>query len=288
MRSKYFYAKSEALVAIFGNIALAAFKFYVGMTCTSSAIMADAWHTLSDSLSSLVLLFGMNIAAKGPDEQHPFGHGRAELIVTLIIGVMLAAVAFEFCLAGTKKLLSQQGAVFNSLAIWAMIITIIGKEAMAQYALWCSRKTDSIALVADALHHRSDAISSAILLLGLLFGQRFWWLDGVLTIVVAGFIAHAAWKLTMQAANQLLGQAASPEFLAQLQDIVRQSVAGAEVDLHHVHLHTYGSHREVTFHIRFVGDMMLREAHSYTNAIEQSVEKKLGLQATIHVEPKKE
>ena len=106
-------AKSEGHLAIWGNIALATFKFFVGFITGSLAIIADAWHTLSDSLSSIVLLIGLKIAEKPADAEHPFGHGRAELIAAVVIGMMLAGVGVEFTRSGIEKIIKHEPAVFG-------------------------------------------------------------------------------------------------------------------------------------------------------------------------------
>lgn len=278
-------AKWEAWIAIVGNVVLFAYKYYVALLIGSAAVAADAWHTLSDSLSSLVLLIGIRIADRPPDREHPYGHGRAELIAALLIGTMLGALGLEFLWTGIGKLMRHESATYGAAAVIAMIVTIVVKEAMAQFAFWTSRKTGMISLAADAYHHRSDAVSSAVILVGILFGSNFWWLDGVLTLIVTGFIFHAAWRTLAEASTQILGREPDAAFVEALRTICRER-CGEDVGLHHIHLHCYGAHREVTFHILLPGGLSLEETHETARRIESDVRERLQCRATIHVEPR--
>lgn len=283
-------AKSEGHLAIWGNIALAAFKFFVGFFTGSLAIIADAWHTLSDSLSSIVLLIGLKIAEKPADAEHPFGHGRAELIAAVVIGMMLAGVGLEFTRSGIEKIIEHEPATFGWLGYSAMILTIITKEAMAQYAFWTAKKTGMTSLRADGYHHRSDAISSLVILIGMIAtnifeGASLWWMDGALGALVGIMLIRVAWTVLRDAGNKLLGEAVSGEMKTQIREIARRVSGNDNLHLHHIHLHAYGEHREITFHIRLNPEMTLSEAHRRGSEIENAIHEELGIDATIHIEP---
>lgn len=284
-------AKIEGHIAVWGNVALAAFKFFVGAMTGSLAIVADAWHTLSDSLSSVVMLVGLKIAEKPADDEHPFGHGRAELVSAVVIGMMLAAVGFEFVVDGVKKIIAQETAEFGALGVAAMVSTVVIKEAMAQYAFWCARKTGMESLRADGFHHRSDSISSIVILVGMgadaLSGGKLRWMDGALGAVVGLMLLHVAWTVLRDAGTRLLGEAVDPETEAKIREIA-QRVGGSDgLEFHHLHLHDYGRHREITFHIRLAPETSLVEAHRFASKIERAIADELGIDATIHIEPKK-
>lgn len=277
-------AKLEGHIAIWGNIILFAFKFWVGMVTGSVAIMADAWHTLSDSLSSVLLVAGIKVAERPPDQEHPFGHGRAEVVVTLVIGVMLAVIAFDFGWKGVEQLIHPVKVEYGWLGVLAMVITIVVKEGMAQYAYWGARKTGLGSLRADGHHHRSDAISSVIILVGIIFGGDYLWMDGALSLCVALIILHASWSVFADAANALLGAHPTPELEAQIRQICNET-HGRDTDVHHIHLHRYGEHTELTFHLRFEKDTPLQTAHDWAHGIEKVIVEKLNMTSTIHVEP---
>ena len=277
-------ARREAHLAIWGNILLFLFKSYVGIVSGSVAIMADAWHTLSDSLSSLVLLVGVRIARRPADSDHPYGHGRAELIAALIIGTMLGAVALEFFIMGIEKLNYRSGAEYGVSAVIAMVLTVVVKFGMGWYASRIAKKTGMLAINADAKHHYSDALSSLLVLAGILAGYFWWWIDGALAMLVAVFIALAAVSILRDASDQLLGKIASPEQLDAIRALAEETLGGS-IGIHHVHLHSYGTHRELTFHIRMAGSTTLDAAHGAANLLEQKLKEKFGFDATIHVEP---
>ena len=180
------YAYIEGWAALVVNILLFGVKYWAGIASGSLAIIADAWHTLSDSFTSLVVLAGTAVGSKPPDREHPFGHERAEVIAALVIGVLLAVLGFNFIVDGVEKLQSGTGAGFGLFAIIVTAGSMVAKEGLAQYAFWAGRRTGNSALHADGWHHRSDAISSLIILIGILAGRSLWWVDGVLATSAAG------------------------------------------------------------------------------------------------------
>lgn len=282
-------AKREGRLSIAANIALAAFKFVAGTLSGSIAIIADAWHTLSDSLSSLVLLVGIKISERPADAEHPFGHGRAELIASIVIGMLLAAVGFEFIQGGIRKILAHETSEFGALGYAAMIATVAVKEALAQYAFYGARKTGMTSLRADGFHHRSDALSSLIVLAGMLatefFGEKLWWMDGALGSLVGFMLLYVAWTVLRDAGNKLLGEAVPAETEARIREIAARIGGNAELHLHHLHLHNYGAHGELTFHIRLDPATPLAEAHRLGSEIERAIADELRLETTIHLEP---
>jgi len=274
----------EARWAIVGNVFLFIAKYYAGFVTGSVALMADAWHTLSDSASSVIVLIGARVSDKPADKEHPFGHGRAELIATIAIGVLLVLVSYSFLEKAINKLQDHEHTIFGPIAIGAMILSVIVKEGMAQFALWANKKVRSNMLKADAWHHRTDAISSVVILIGVILGRYFWWIDGVLGIVVSLLIFYAAIEIFRDSIRQILGQPVDEKTKNNLRNICKQH----EVDLesvHHFHMHEYGDHTELTFHLRLPKSMTISLAHQIVEKIEQDIRDKLAMEATIHVEP---
>lgn len=271
-------------VSVFTNIALFVLKYWAGLVSGSVALLADAWHTLSDSITSLIVLAGTRISSKPADREHPFGHGRAELIATIIIGVLLAVIAFNFASESIGRLKEHQPAEFGPLAVTAVIISIIAKEFLAQFAFWAGKKTGNLSLKADAWHHRSDAISSVIVLAGIAFGSRFWWLDGVLGLIVAILIAYAAYEVIRDGVDPLLGEKPDENLIRRVRVLAREA-SGMETYPHHIHLHRYGDHVELTLHIRLPKDISLHEAHRIATIIESHLLQELHVEPTIHLEP---
>lgn len=271
-------------VSIIVNLVLFALKYWAGIVSGSIAIVADAWHTLSDSVSSIIVIFGAKLAGKPADEEHPFGHGRAEHIAAVIIGVLLAIIAFEFLLQSIDRLQSHTAVHYGIVAKVVTVVSILAKEGLAQYAFGVGRKAKSSVLKADGWHHRSDALSSVIILVGIFLGGYFWWIDGVLGILVAILIAYTAYEVMKNDFSLLLGESADPTMIGQIRELVRQNV-DREVFPHHFHMHRYGHHTELSCHIKLPPEMTLDEAHHICSVIEEAIEKELGIITTIHPEP---
>ncbi len=279
-------AQTEGWVSIIFNLFLFALKYWAGVVTGSVAIIADAWHTLSDSLSSVFVIVGAKVSTRPADKDHPFGHGRAELISSILIGSLLGVIAYSFVIDGISALREHKQANYGVLAIVVTIVSILSKEGLAQYAFWIARRTNMQSVRADAWHHRSDAISSVVVLAGILLGRYFWWMDGVLGIVVAILIFHAAYTIIRSSGSSLMGEKPDQEFIKEIKQICNDS-AGFNVYPHHLHLHNYIYHKELTFHIFLQGNMTINDGHEVANRIECAILNKLGVESTIHIEPKR-
>ncbi|MCF7832106.1 MAG: cation diffusion facilitator family transporter [Candidatus Marinimicrobia bacterium] len=278
------FALNEGRLSLVGNLVLFGLKFWAGLISASSALIADAWHTLSDSLSSLIIIIAVRISGKKADDEHPFGHGRAELIAAMIVGMLLVLIAVDFFTEGIHRLSNHTQAKYGLIAIIVTIASIIVKELMAQYAFSMYRKTAFLSLKADGWHHRSDAISSVIILVGIVFGRFVWWVDGVLTLLVALMIGWTALQIIIEGVKPLLGESPDAELLNYLSTRCDELME-METHVHHVHLHRYGRHLELTFHLKLPPKMSLQEAHDHVTLVEKMIKEEKDIDATIHVEP---
>jgi cation diffusion facilitator family transporter len=276
----------EGYVSVFLNLALFALKFLVGKKVGSVAMMADAWHTLSDTLTSLVVIIGFWLAAKPADKEHTFGHGKAESVASVIIGTLLAVVGSTFLYESVQRLVHRQGVSFSQMAILVFAVSAVLKEALAEFSFWAGKKAGSASLRADGWHHRSDAIASLLIVLGAVFGQKIWWLDGVMGLAVSLLILKASYDIIRSSASYLIGE--SPE--QQKVDRIAASIQHEFPDLegiHHLHVHQYGEHHEVTAHLKVPGDMSVEKAHQIASRVEELVKKEFNGDVTIHVEPER-
>mgnify|MGYP000639841812 CR=1 FL=1 len=276
----------EGYLSIFVNLLLFLFKFVVGRQVNSVAMVADAWHTLSDCLTSVIVVVGFWMASRPADSRHAFGHGRSESIASIIIGTLLAVVGLSFLYESIVKIIQHQGMGFSQLAVIVFAISAVLKEGLAQFAFWTARKTEASSLRADAWHHRSDAIASILIVVGALFSQRLWWLDGVLGIGVSLLILHASYDIIRSSASYLMGEVPSGERVDRVRSQVKKEFPELE-GIHHVHVHQYGDHHEVTAHLTVPGTMSVDEAHSIASRIEEIVKQEFNGDATVHVEPEK-
>jgi cation diffusion facilitator family transporter len=285
IEKKIKYARLEGWFSIVINIILSIVKYWAGLVSGSVALIADAWHTLSDSLSSVIILIGAKLSTKPPDEKHPFGHGRFEFISTFLVAIMLFLVAFSFARESIEKFANQQDAKYGTIAIIVTIVSIIGKEILAQYAFYCGRQSDSDALKADGWHHRSDAISSVVILAGIIVGKNYWWMDSLLGMIVAILIGYTALNIILKTISRIIGEIPDKKIIARIIEI-SDFVCGPDVMPHHFHLHDYVTHKELTFHLKLDPEMNIKKAHTLVSEIEMMIKEELDIEATIHIEPK--
>lgn len=274
----------EGTISIILNTLLFALKYWVGIRTFSIAIIADAWHTLSDSLTSLVVIIGFKVSSKPADKKHPYGHGRAEIISSVIIGTMLAIVGFNFLIASIQRFINHQSASYGNLAIIVFIISVILKEGLAQFSIRAGKKINSQSLIADGWHHRSDALMSFLVLVGIFMGGYFWWVDSIMGIIVSLVIFYTTYIILKESISTLIGEEPSEDLEAEIRKIVTNS-ASHDVKLHHLHSHKYGDNKELTFHIRLPADMRLEDAHSIAEELEKKIREKMNIETTIHLEP---
>jgi len=271
------------ILSVIGNTVLFALKLWVGLITGSVALTADAWHTLTDSISSGIVIISAWASSRPADEDHPFGHGRADLISSVVIGVLLAMIGIEFIIKAIEQLRGGDSVVFGTMAIVVTILSIVSKELMAQYAFWAAGKTNNPVLKADGWHHRTDSLSSVIVLAGILCSSLFWWIDGALGIVVACMIFYASYEILRDSINRLIGEQPDEELLGEIDALI--TGLDLNVEPHHFHLHRYGDHLELTFHLSMPQGLTLQEAHDQAHLIEDALREKMGIESTIHMEP---
>lgn len=274
----------EGVISIFINVGLFGIKMWAGIVSGSIALTADAWHTLSDSLSSAIVIAGTKLASQKPDKKHPFGHGRWEQISAIFIGTLLSIIAYDFLKDSFLQFKSEESANFGTLAIVVTCISILVKEALAQYAFYIAKKTGNLTVKADGWHHRTDALSSFVVLIGIYFSDQFWWIDSFLGFVISIMLFYAAFEIIKESINNLLGEKPSPELIQQIEDLIYK-VYPENVVPHHFHIHNYISQKELTFHIKLDNSLDIYSGHKISTDIENIIFKNLNIVSTIHIEP---
>ncbi len=272
-------------ISILVNVLLFGLKYWAGIASGSVAIIADAWHTLSDSITSIIVVISIRIASRPADEEHPFGHGRAEILATTIIGILLAVIAVEFFIESVQRLVNRETASYGTLAIVITAISVLAKEGLARYSIIVGKKSGSRSIKADAWHHRSDAISSIVILAGIFLNKYIWWIDGAMGILVTLLILYVAYSILKDVFNAFLGEKPDKQILKKINDICAKYYESATYP-HHIHVHHYGAHTEMTFHIKLHKSLSLEEAHNITSMIEDDIRTELEIEATIHTEPR--
>lgn len=278
---------TEGIASIIINTMLFGLKIWVGTASSSVAMTADAWHTLSDTLTSIVVIFGFWFSSRPEDEKHPFGHGRAELIATIIIATLLAVVGLNFLRDSIQQLIVRKSANFSTLGLVVFAVSVVIKEGLARFSIWAGKKTNSQSLLADGWHHRSDAIASLIIVIGAVLGKYLWWIDGVLGIGVSGLVLYAAYEIAHTASDSLMGEKTGDDLTNRIKRIANETSPELK-DIHHIHIHRYGDHLEITLHARLDKKTDIEDAHALSTRLEQRLRNELRADTTVHIEPVKE
>ena len=281
------------LVGSAGNVALMAFKFVAGILGNSAAMVADAVHSLSDFVTDLIVICFVRVSAKPQDESHDYGHGKFETMASFFVGLALTAAAIGIIVSGALKLVDwlrgEQLPAPGRLALWAAFISIVVKELLYQYTARAGKRLDSQAVVANAWHHRSDALSSIGAAIGIggaiLLGDRWTVLDPLASIVVGAMLVKVAWDLLGPSIGELTEQSLPDDTEREILDLVK-SVGGVS-DPHNLRTRRIGNQIAAEVHIRLDGEMPLLEAHEKASTIERLFRERFGKDAhiIIHMEP---
>ena len=283
------------LVGSAGNVALLTFKFIAGVMGHSSAMIADAVHSLSDFITDVIVLAFVHVSAKPQDEGHDYGHGKYETFATFIIGLALLAAATGIIVSGVAKLVDWAGgkqlAAPGWLALAAAVISIIVKEILYRYTVIRGKQLDSQALVANAWHHRSDALSSIGTTVGIggaiLLGHRWTVLDPLASVLVGFMLVKVSVELLKSSMGELTESSLSSDIEKEIEDIICSFPDVSEP--HNLRTRRIGNRFAIEAHVRMNGNTPLTVAHDKATAIEQRIRQRFGNQThvTIHMEPTK-
>ena len=296
MEDKNSRVRSIYRVTVIGfavNLLLSAAKLLAGIFGRSSAMVADAVHSISDLATDCVVLLFVKLSAKPKDDCHKYGHGKFETIASIIIALALGAVGVGICINGVEKIAAvvrgEQIAKPEFIALIAAAISIAIKEWLYRYTVKVGRKTDSPAVIANAWHHRSDALSSIGTLIGIgcayTLGGKWVIADPIAAIVVAAMILKVAFDLLRKGFDELVEGSLPSEVEEEIIRIVTEDAAISHP--HNLRTRRIGSSIAIEVHIRVDGDMSVRESHSLTESIEHRLRERFGesTMVAIHVEP---
>lgn len=283
------------LVGSAGNVLLVIAKFIAGILGHSSAMIADAVHSLSDFATDIVVLIFVGISARPQDPTHDYGHGKFETLASLLISLALVAAAIGIIVSGALKFASwlkgEDLMPPGALALWVAILSIAVKETMYQYTAFKGRKLSSTALTANAWHHRSDALSSIGAAIGIggaiLLGGRWAVLDPLASIVVGAMLLGVAWKILRPSLGELTDESLPEETEKDILDIIHSCDGVSEP--HNLRTRRVGNRVAIEAHIRMDGSLPLSEAHDLTTDIERRLKARFGTDTlvTLHMEPVK-
>lgn len=280
------------LVGSVVNIILTVFKIFAGVLGRSTAMIADGIHSLSDLLSDIVVIVFVKISAKGRDKDHDYGHGKFETFATLIISLMLIVVAVNLMSGGIGKIKAilggEQVSSPGMIAFWAAVASIVFKEALYHYTI-IQEALNSPMMIANAWHHRSDAMSSIGSLIGIggaiFLGNKFVILDPVTGCVISIFIFVMAVRMSVPAIKELL-DVSLPDEVEERIEATAKTIPGV-IELHELKTRREGPGIIMEGHLVLHSDISLKEAHNISKKVEESLRKEFGpeTQISLHLEP---
>jgi len=283
------------LIGSAGNAVLLTFKFIAGVLGHSSAMIADAVHSLSDFVTDLLVLVFVGISAKPQDQSHDYGHGKYETIASFLIGLALVGAAVGILVSGVLKLVAwwggQQLEAPGWIALWAALLSILIKELLYQYTARKGRTLDSQVMVANAWHHRSDALSSVGAALGIglaiWLGRRWTVLDPVASVVVGLMLVKVAYELLKASVGELTERSLPADTEQEIEQIIQSFDDVCQP--HNLRTRSIGNRIAIEAHVRMDGQLPLHVVHERATTIERKLKDRFGAKThvTLHMEPVK-
>lgn len=282
-------AMRVSFVSIVVNVVLSLFKLLAGILANSAAMVSDAVHSASDVFSTIVVIIGIRISSKASDKDHPYGHERLECVAAIVLSTILAVTGLGIGYTAVTKIVSgnlQELVVPGMLALVAAIISIVMKEGMYWYTWINAKRIDSSALMADAWHHRSDALSSVGALIGIggaMLG--FPVLDTAASLVICFFIEKAAYDIFKDAVDKMVDKACDEETENALKKCALSQEGVLGIDL--LRTRVFGNKIYVDIEISADANETLKEAHSIAEKVHESIEKNFTKvkHIMVHVNP---
>lgn len=284
---RYQATRRATLVGAGVNSLLAVAQIVSGWLFQSQALIADGIHTLSDLLSDGVVLFASRHASASPDANHPYGHGRIETLATVAVGLLLALAGIGIAWAAGQRLMQPD--TLTGPAPAALIfaaLTLVAKEGLYQYTRRVARRIQSPLLQANAWHHRTDAISSVVVFIGIAGALAGWpWLDALAALFVALFILGMAWKLIFNSAAELIDTALEPEQVTRIQQVIT-AVPGVK-SAHMLRTRKLGNESAADVHIQVAPRISVSEGHQIADEVYLALRQQMPTLSdiTVHVDP---
>ena len=282
-------AMKVSVVSIIVNIALSLLKLLAGILAKSGAMISDAVHSASDVFSTFVVIIGVKLAGKQPDKEHPYGHERLECVASVILAVVLAGTGIGIGVKGVQNIAGSQTGklvVPGALALVAAVVSIIAKELMYHYTKRTAVKINSGALMADAWHHRSDALSSIGSFAGIL-GARMGLpvLDPLASVIICVFIEKAALEIFIDAVNKMIDRSCSDDTVTKMQEVILDTEGVLGID--ELKTRLFGAKIYVEVEIRMDPGKTLVEAHDTAEMVHDMIEKTFPevKHCMVHVNP---
>ncbi|WP_031548758.1 cation diffusion facilitator family transporter [Salinicoccus luteus] len=294
MSNRYKKAQIATMIGIAVNLLLAVLKAVGGILGNSRALVADAAHSASDVVSSIAVLVGIRAAQKPPDSEHPYGHGKSENVATLIVAILLVVVGFEIIYNAIVSLMAGTAQNYTTMiALYIIIFSIIVKEVLFQYKYRLGTKIKSPALIADAWHHRSDAISSVVALVGIglsIIGTAYGipylgYLDPIASAIIALIIMYMGYQLAKEAVSMTLEVVLNEDETREMRETVVEINKVRQID--RLIARSHGSYVIIDIKISVDADITVEEGHHVARIVKQTLLKNHEevKDVNVHVNP---
>lgn len=284
-------AYKVSIISILVNILLFLFKIIAGKIGNSNAMISDAIHSLSDIISTIIVIVGIYFSRKDSDEKHPYGHEKFECVAAIILSAILFGVGISICIEGINILINYKSMTIvkpSFIAFIAALISIIVKEWMYHFTVSASIKENSGALLADAWHHRSDALSSIGALLGIAFSMLgYKMFDPIASIIISLFIIKAGWDVLIDSINKMVDVSASSEIIKEINEIIEKEKEVKNIDS--IKTRLFGSKLYVDIEIAVNGKLSVLKSHAIAERIHDNIEEEIKncKHCMVHVNPYK-
>jgi cation diffusion facilitator family transporter len=286
IEQRYKTTQRVTLVGAAVNCGLASLQITFGLLGKSQALLADGIHTLSDLSTDFIVLYASKRSSKKADTDHPYGHGRIETLASMLLGAILVMVGIGIGIRGVESIFSPQGVDPDAITIIFAGIAIVAKEGLYRYTIRAARATHSSMLESNAWHHRSDALSSIVVLVGIsaqLMGIPY--MDAVAAIIVACMISWIGLRLSHKALNELIDTGLDLELIDQVRDAMKDNAS--VIGVHNLRSRSMGGLGYLDAHIEVDSDLTVSEAHYIAHRIEHQVMKRFPkiIDVQIHIDP---
>lgn len=267
-------ATKVSLVSIIGNLVISLLKLLAGIIASSGAMISDAVHSASDVFSSIIVIIGVRISSKESDKEHPYGHERLECVAAIVLATVLAVTGLGIGYLALQKIIRgnyDELKVPGMLALIAAAVSIVTKEAMFWYTRWYAKRLDSPAIMADAWHHRSDALSSVGALIGIggaMLGYPI--MEPVASLIICGFICKAAFDIFKDATDKMVDKSCDEAFENEIKEIVYKQEGVLGIDL--LQTRMFGNKIYVDIEIAADGEKTLNETHDIAERVHDVLE----------------
>lgn len=282
---RYDYGYFASMVGIVSNIILFITKFIIGSLINSIAVIADSFNNLSDCASSIVTLLGFKLSIKPPDEEHPFGHGRAEYLSGVIVATIILLVGFELAKSSFSKILNPEPIKFDLVILFILILSIIVKLWQNNLNKKIGLRINSKVLLATAQDSMNDVITTLAIVISIVLSKFITFsIDGYIGLGIAFFIIYNGYNIFKDTIDPLLGMPADPETIKNIENKVMSfdSILG----FHDLIVHNYGHNRSMaSIHVELPSDLTYLKVHDIIDNIERSILKDLGIQIVVHSDP---